>query len=124
MKNITELSIKRFDYCLKEGYIRNITWDDVTDRFPDVGWYCNEQVFKLLKERQGIPDTDYWTFVNHFNGAPVKGTSNSKPAEEVIDLIRRHGSHGRSGQLHEARRRRRSQIHVSDSFRYRCFQWR
>ena len=90
-KNITELSIKRFDYCLKEGYIRDITWNDVTDRFPDVGWYCNEQVFKLLQERQGVPDTDYWTFVNHFNGAPVKGMSNSKPAEEVIDIIRAAG---------------------------------
>lgn len=90
-KNITELSIRRLEHCLKEGSIRDITWSDVAERFPDVGWYCNEQVFKLLQERQGLPDTEYWNFVNHFNGAPVKGTSNSLPAEEAIDVIRAAG---------------------------------
>lgn len=90
-KNITELSIRRLEYCLKEGTIRDIAWKDVEERFPDVGWYCNEQVFQLLKERQGLTDPEYWTFVNHFNGAPVKGVSNSLPAEEAIGLIRAAG---------------------------------
>ncbi len=90
-KNITELSIRRLEYCLQEGSIRDITWNDVLKRFPDVGWYCNEQVFKLLQERQGVPDTEYWNFVNHFNGAPVRGISNSLPAEEAIDVIRASG---------------------------------
>lgn len=90
-QNITELSIRRLEHCLKEGSIHGITWKDVEERFPDVGWYCNEQVFKLLQERQGLADTEYWTFVNHFNGAPVKGVSNSLPAEEAIDVIRSAG---------------------------------
>ena len=90
-QNITELSIRRLEHCLKEGSIHGITWKDVEERFPDVGWYCNEQVFKLLQERQGLADTEYWTFVNHFNGAPVKGVSNSLPAEEAIDVIRASG---------------------------------
>ena len=90
-QNITDLSVKRLDYCLKEGLIKDITWRDVEERFPDVGWYCNEQVFKLLQERQGLDDREYWAFVNHFNGAPVKGTSNSRPAEEMIDIIRAAG---------------------------------
>ena len=90
-KNITELSIRRLDYCLKEGFIKDITWNDVVDRFPDVGWYCNEQVFKLLQERQGLTDPEYWSFINHFNGAPVKGVSNSRPADEMIDVIRAAG---------------------------------
>jgi len=90
-KNMTELSIRRLDYCLKEGSIKDITWNDVVDRFPDVGWYCNEQVFKLLQERQGLSDPEYWSFVNHFNGAPVKGISNSRPVEEMIDIIRASG---------------------------------
>lgn len=90
-QNITELSIRRLEHCLKEGSIHGITWKDVEERFPDVGWYCNEQVFKLLQERQGLADTEYWTFVNHFNGAPVTGVSNSLPAEEAIDVIRASG---------------------------------
>lgn len=88
---ITELSVRRLEYCLKEGSIRDIAWKDVEDRFPDVGWYCNEQVFALLQERQGLADTEYWDFVRHFNGAPVQGVSNRKDAEEMIDIIRAAG---------------------------------
>ena len=88
---ITELSIRRLDHCLKTGAIKDITWNDVTERFPDVRWYCNEQVFKLLQERQGLDDRDYWQFVNHFNGAPVRSASKPRDAEEMIDIIRASG---------------------------------
>ena len=90
-KNITDLSIRRLEHCLQTGAIRDITWQEVEERFPDVGWFCNEQVFRLLQEKQGIDDRDYWTFFRAFNGAPVKGVSNSLPAEEAIDVIRASG---------------------------------
>ena len=67
-----DLTARRLEYCLKEGYISDIAWRDVEECFPDVQWYCNEHVFKLMQERQGVSDRDYWKFIPLFNGALVK----------------------------------------------------
>lgn len=87
-----DLTVRRLEYCLKEGHIRDITWRDVEERFPDVQWYCNEHVFKLLQERQGVSDRDYWKFIPMFNGAPVKKAgSTSLELPELFKLIRDAG---------------------------------
>lgn len=89
--NAAQLCRKRFDYCIENGIIGGITWEEVLQRFPDVGWLCNEQVYKLLQEKQGLSDEGYWDYIQHFNGAPVKGTSNTLDAAEAIDVIRAAG---------------------------------
>lgn len=87
-----DLTVRRLEYCLQNGIIRDITWNDVAQRFPDVGWYCNEQVFKVLQEKQGVDDREYWKFVNAFNGAPVKKRgSTSLALDELFALIRGAG---------------------------------
>lgn len=89
--NMTELCRKRFDHCVHTGLISGISWEEVVQRFPDVGWLCNEQVYKLLQEKQGLSDEWYWVYIQQFNGAPVKGTSNTLDAAEAIDVIRSAG---------------------------------
>lgn len=87
-----DLTVRRMEYCLENGIFSGITWQDVEERFPDVGWYCNEQVFKVLQEKQGVDDREYWKFIRAFNGAPVKKRgSTSLPMDELIALIRGAG---------------------------------
>lgn len=86
-----ELTIRRFNYCIAHGSFGGITWQDVLDAFPDGGWLCNEQVFATLKQRQGLDDTDYWTFIRQFNRAPVEPVDQSMDCAEMIDIIREAG---------------------------------
>ena len=87
-----DLTVRRLEHCLKEGHIRDIAWRDVEERFPEVKWYCNEHVFKLMQERQGVSDRDYWKFIRFFNGAPVKKAgSTSLELPELFALIKAAG---------------------------------
>lgn len=73
--------------------LQGICWQEVTERFADVEWLCNEQVFRLLQEKQGLSAPEYRDFVRRFNTAPVqKAASTSLSAEETIALI--HGAGG------------------------------
>lgn len=89
--NSKEATQKRLEYCIQEGVFSDITWEEVQQRFPDVKWFCNEQVFKTLQEKQGRDDKWYWEFVQKFNGAPVKAVFNVVDAAEIISMIREAG---------------------------------
>ena len=82
---------RRLQYCLEQGYFHHISWKDVEQRFADVGWFCNEQVFALLQEREGIKGLDYWTFMKQFNHAPVLAESIYLDYREIISIIRDAG---------------------------------
>jgi len=87
-----DLTMRRLEYCKQNGLIADIEWNEVRDRFPDVGWYCNEQVFRVLQEKHGVGDKEYWQFIRHFNRCPVqKAGSTSLPMEELFGLIRAAG---------------------------------
>lgn len=86
-----DLTRRRLDYCMAHDCFPRIEWNEVTARFPDVRWYCNEHIFMLLKEKYGFSDPDYWSFIPHFNGAPVRAESTVIPIQEMIDLIHAAG---------------------------------
>lgn len=69
----------------------DISWEEVTARFPEVEWYCNEHVFKVLQEKHNIPDTDYWKYSAIYNGSPIGKVFSLVDAAEMIDIIRDAG---------------------------------
>lgn len=89
--NSKEATRVRLEYCIEHGIFSDITWEEVQQRFPDVTWFCNEQVFKTLQEKQGLKDEWYWEFIQHFNGAPVKSIFNALDAAQAIEMIRSAG---------------------------------
>ena len=90
-----ELTRRRVDYCIAQGYFSGITWQDVLDAFPDGGWLCNEQVFATLQKKHGLDDKAYYEFVRHFNRAPIDDhdlkQAQSLSCENMFDIIREAG---------------------------------
>ena len=82
---------RHVDFLAENGAYGDISWEEVTARFPDVEWYCNEHVFKVLQEKQNIPDTDYWQYNALYNGAPLGKPFTLVEAAEMIDIIRAAG---------------------------------
>lgn len=97
-----------FDMAVTEGSIKNISWNDVLEYNDGITWLCNEQVFRAMKSKGLITDTEYpeWNarlFRDRRRIVPKKPYEFMQ-AEETIKLIRDAGgiaiiAHP-AGQLH------------------------
>lgn len=81
----------RFDACKKSGLIRQIGWQQVLDRFPHVGWLCNEQVFDTMKTFGEATEADYWSFFPKFQSAAAASAPKMIDSKTMISLIRGAG---------------------------------
>lgn len=88
---MTDQTKQRFDACVKSGAIRGISWQDVLDRFPDVGWFCNEQIFDTMKALTDTTEADYWEFIRAFHSVKVADKSDHTDSKSMISLIRNAG---------------------------------
>ena len=48
-----------FDLAASKGDINGITWDEVLDFNPDVAWLCNNHVFRAMKAKGLIVESEY-----------------------------------------------------------------
>lgn len=88
----TYLAKEQFDYCVAKGYFKDITWKEVEEHNPGVTWFCNEPVFRTLKDKGMVTDLEYWAFVKRFNEYRPKFNPYRMPtAETMIKLIRDAG---------------------------------
>lgn len=87
----TALTRTRFDACLHNGIIGGICWADVQNRFPDTGWFCNEQVFDTMKAFHLATEQDYWNFFSVFQRAAVSESQKPLDSKSILTLIRGAG---------------------------------
>ena len=84
------LTKARFDACKKSGLIRQISWQQVLDRFPQTGWLCNEQVFDTMKAFGEATEADYWSFFPQFQQA-ASAPRRVFDSKAIISMIRGAG---------------------------------
>ncbi|MDY3286272.1 MAG: PHP domain-containing protein [Eubacteriales bacterium] len=80
-----------FENGVREGLLRDITWDEVEAYNPGCRWFCNEQVFRAM-ELKGVFDIleqdKYFQLV--FHGEFARAHRIEEPtAAEAISVIRR-----------------------------------
>lgn len=83
-----------FERGLKEGLIKDITWQEVLDFNPGVAWLCNEHVFRTMKAKGLVTDLDYFDFFRSVYGPRRREVPPSYPfkkAHELIQLVKDAG---------------------------------
>ncbi len=51
-----------FERGIEIGYIKNITWEDVLKHNEGITWLCNDHVFRAMKAKGLLADSDYNEF--------------------------------------------------------------
>ena len=55
-----------FEQGINEGLLSGITWEEVLEFNGSITWLCNEHVFRAMKAKGLLKDTDYPTFIKAF----------------------------------------------------------
>ena len=79
-----------FERGLREGLIKDITWDEVLEYNHGIAWLCNEHVFRAMKAKGQVTDLDYYDFFLTVYGdrrGEVPPSYPFKTAEELIKLV-------------------------------------
>ena len=91
--NMTEVTLER---CHQNGFMTELTMEDVYEANPGVAWYCNEQVFRAMLKKGMAKPEDYEDWVNdifyhHEHLAPIPPAYPFKDAQGIIDLVHAAG---------------------------------
>ena len=77
-----------FERGLKEGFLHDITWQNVLDDNAGITWICNEQVFRSMKKRGLAVDKDYPAFFENVFGVHRGEVPPSFPFLDAVPMIR------------------------------------
>ena len=77
-----------FERGLKEGFLHDITWQNVLDDNAGITWICNEQVFRSLKKRGLAVDRDYPAFFDNVFGDHRGEVPPCFPFLDAVPMIR------------------------------------
>lgn len=83
-----------FERGIENGFLHDITWDEVLEYNEGITWICNEQVFRTLKHKGLATDLDYPAFFANVYGeyrGKVPPCYDFLPADRMIDLVHRAG---------------------------------
>ena len=83
-----------FERGVANGFLHDITWQEVLDLNPGVTWFCNEQVFRAMKKKGLATDLDYPRFFADVYGVHRGEVPPCYPfleAREMIALIHKAG---------------------------------
>lgn len=83
-----------FERGVENGFLHDITWDEVLEYNRGITWICNEQVFRTLKSKGLAVDLDYPAFFQNVYGVHRGEVPPCYPfltADQLIDLIHRAG---------------------------------
>ena len=90
----TDNTKKCFELAVSKGDIEGITWEEVMAYNKDVMWICNNHVFRAMKAKGLIDDSQYieW-FIKNFREqrSLFPPIVDFKPAHEIIKLIKDAG---------------------------------
>ena len=90
----TDNTKKCFELAVSKGDIEGITWEEVMAYNKDVIWICNNHVFRAMKAKGLIDDSQYieW-FAKNFREqrSLFPPIVDFKPAHEIIKLIKDAG---------------------------------
>ncbi len=90
----TDNTKKCFDNAVSLGNIVGITWEEVLAYNTDIPWMCNNHVFRAMKAKGLVEESDYMNWFN-LNFSKQRGwyppCYNFLPLEEMISLIKRAG---------------------------------
>lgn len=79
---------------IAEELINGITWEEVLAYNTGITWLCDEHVFRAMKAKGLVTDTDYYPFFQHVYGprrAEVPPTHAFLPPDELFRLIHAAG---------------------------------
>jgi len=79
---------------LREGLLKDITWEEVVQFNQGITWLCNEHVFLLMEAKGLAVKADYPRFFDEVFGqrrSEVPPAYDFKPVDEMIRLIRDAG---------------------------------
>ena len=83
-----------FNRATELGLIKDITWDEVLEYNEGITWLCNEHVFRAMKSKGLITDTEYPKFFEECFGkfrSMVPPLYDFMDPEELIPLVHRAG---------------------------------
>lgn len=83
-----------FERGVANGYLRDITWEEVLAYNEGITWLCNEHVFRAMKAKGLLCDLDYGDFFKNVYGVhrnEVPDAYDFLEPHELIDLIHRAG---------------------------------
>ena len=90
----TDQTRQLFSRGVEIGYIKNITWEEVLEYNKGVSWLCNDHVFRAMKAKGLITDTEYPEFFETCFGKYRHTIPPKYPfmnAEELIPLVHKAG---------------------------------
>ncbi len=85
---------KLFERGLRLGLLKDITWEEVLEYNKGITWLCNEHVFRALKAKGLMQDTDYPKFFEELYGDHRYEDPPAYPflsPEELIPLVQAAG---------------------------------
>jgi hypothetical protein len=90
---MTFLTKARFEACMAERILPELSWNDVLNVAEDGAWICNEQIFSAYIKKGVYTQKDYWDFIAKFRTPKVNVIRPyaTPDAKEVIKLIRNAG---------------------------------
>lgn len=77
-----------FERGLREGLLKDITWEEVLEYNCGIAWLCNEHVFRAMKAKGQVTDLDYYNFFLTVYGDRRHEVPPSYPFKTAEDLIR------------------------------------
>lgn len=76
-----------FERGLSLGLISGITWEEVLEYNKGITWLCNEHVFRAMKDKGLITDTEYPAFFENVYGPHRGEVPDIYPFRQTRDLI-------------------------------------
>lgn len=88
---IKDKNYTHFKGCVENGTITDITWDDIEKLNPGIEYLCHDHIFRAMRDKGLVKDTDYVDFWNDFSSIPYEWEFEYKEPDEVISLIKNAG---------------------------------
>ena len=80
-----------FKYCLENGIIHDITWEEIENDNKGLMYLCHDHIFRTMKRKGILEDKDYVSFCEGWVKIPKEKPFEYKEPKEIISLIKNAG---------------------------------
>ncbi len=80
-----------FEHCVKEGIIKDVTWDDIENENKGLMYLGHDHIFRTMRDKGLLKDSDYVPFCEGWVTIPKEKPFEYKEPKEIIELIKNAG---------------------------------
>lgn len=95
LKEMSEAQINKtkngFKYCLENGIIRDIIWEEIESDNKGLMYLCHDHIFRTMKKKGILKDKDYVSFCEDWVKIPREKPFEYREPKEIISLIKNAG---------------------------------